>query len=79
MNPPRTRAEARARAAATPNRWIPSPAVRLWLYSILVALAGLGIGYGIVTAEQGGLWLALGAAVLGVGNLLAAGNTPSRQ
>lgn len=74
MNTPKTRAE--ARATQTPNRWITSPGVRLWLYGVLVALAALGVGYGIVTIEQGGLWLALGAAVLGVGNLLAAKNTP---
>lgn len=75
---PSTRAEAKARATATPNRWIPSPEARLWLYGVLVALAALGAGYGIITAEQGGLWLALGAAVLGVGNLLAARNVPKR-
>lgn len=74
MSIPRTRAE--ARATQTPNRLIPSPEVRLWLYGILVALAGLGVGYGIVTVEQGGLWLALGAAILGVGNLIAARNVP---
>lgn len=73
---PSTRAEARERATTTPNRWIPSPAGRLWLYGVLVALAGLAVAYGIVTVEQGGLWLALGAAVLGVGNLIAAGNVP---
>ena len=73
---PRTRAEAKSRATITPNRWVPSPAVRLWLYGILVALAALGVGYGILTVEQGGLWLALGAAVLGVGNLIAARNVP---
>lgn len=74
MPVPKTRAE--ARATQTPNRWIPSTAVRLWLYGVLVALAALGVAYGIVTIEQGGLWLSLGAAVLGVGNLLAARNVP---
>lgn len=64
------------RESVTPNRWIPSPAARLWLYGVLVALAALGVGYGLLTIEQGGLWLALGAAVLGVGNAVAAGNVP---
>ncbi|MDF2826859.1 MAG: hypothetical protein K0R01_142 [Mycobacterium sp.] len=71
---PKTRAE--ARATTTPNAWIPSPAARLWFYGVLVALAALGVGYGIVTIEQGGLWLALGAAVLGAGPAVAARNVP---
>ena len=74
MTAPRTRAE--ARATTTPNRWVPSPEVRLWLYSILTALAPIGVAYGLITVEQGGLWLALASALLGVGNLLAARNTP---
>ena len=73
---PSTRAEAKQRATTTPNKWIPSPELRGWLYSILAALAAVGVGYGVITAEQGGLWLALGAAVLGVGNLIAARNVP---
>lgn len=60
----------------TPNKWIPSPAVRAWLYGVCVALGALAVGYGIVTAEQGGLWLALAGAILGTGNALAARNTP---
>ena len=39
MSTPKTRAE--ARATTTPNRWIPSPAARLWLYGIAVAVAAL--------------------------------------
>lgn len=74
MNAPKTRAE--LRATRTPNAWVPSPAMRLWLYGVLVAAAALGIGYGILTVEQGGLWLALFAAILGVGPLLAARNVP---
>lgn len=76
MDKPSTRAA--ARATETPNRWVPSPEVRLWGYGVLVALAGVAIGYGVITAEQGGLWTALGAAVLGVGNLVAAKNTPRK-
>lgn len=74
MTTPRTRAE--ARATQTPNKWVPSPAVRLWLYGIAVALAALLIGYGILTVEQGGLWLALFGAILGTGNAVAARNVP---
>lgn len=71
---PTTRAE--ARATQTPNRWVPSPEVRQWMYGILVALAALGVGYGLITTEQSGLWLALASAILGVGNLIAARNVP---
>ena len=74
MSTPKTRAE--ARGTRTPNRWVPSPEARLWLYGILVALAALAVAYGVVTVEQGGLWLSLGAALLGVGNLIAARNVP---
>ena len=74
MNTPKTRAE--ARATQTPNRWVPSPEVRLWMYGILVALAALGVGYGLLTVEQSGLWLALASAILGIGNLIAARNVP---
>ncbi|MBZ4486288.1 hypothetical protein [Microbacterium sp. cx-55] len=76
MTTPQTRAEAKARATTTPNKWIPSPAARLWLYGVLVALSAAGIGYGVLTIEQGGLWLSLAAAVLGVGNAVAARNVP---
>lgn len=74
MNAPQTRAE--ARATRTPNAWVPSPAVRLWLYGILVAAAPVAVAYGVLTLEQGGLWLALAGAALGVGNLIAARNVP---
>lgn len=60
----------------TPNKWIPSPEVRTWFYGVLVALGAVGVGYGIITAEQSGLWLSLASAILGLGNLLAARNTP---
>ena len=60
----------------TPNRWIPSREARLWLYGVAVAVAAVLVGYGVVTIEQGGLWLALIGALLGVGNAVAARNVP---
>lgn len=74
MTEPSTRAE--ARATQTPNKWVPSPAARLWLYGIAIAVAGLLVGYGILTVEQGGLWLAVIGAILGTGNAVAARNVP---
>lgn len=60
----------------TPNKWIPSRAVRTWLYGVAVAAAAVLIGYGVLTVEQGGLWLSLLGALLGVGNAVAARNVP---
>ncbi len=74
MTEPKIRAEARAQR--TPNRWVPSPEVRLWMYGVAVAVAALLIGYGILTIEQGGLWLAVIGAILGTGNAVAARNVP---
>lgn len=74
MTEPKNRAE--ARATQTPNRWVPSPEVRLWMYGVAVAVAALLIGYGILTIEQGGLWLAVIGAILGTGNAVAARNVP---
>ena len=60
----------------TPNKWIPSREVRLWLYGVAVTTAAVLVGYGVMTIEQGGLWLALIGALLGVGNAVAARNVP---
>lgn len=38
--------------------------VRTYLYGVLVPGEALAVTYGLVTANQGALWLALGAAVL---------------
>lgn len=50
--------------------------LRQRLYLILSAAAPILVGYGVVTQDQVGLWVALGAAILGAGgNALAASNT----
>lgn len=72
---PRTRAE--LRATATPNRWIPSPAVRQWLYGIVAAVVPLLGVLGILTPDVAGHVLSIAGAILAVGGLtLAARNTP---
>lgn len=53
--------------------WLTEPR-RAWLYRVLVAASAVAVGYGLLNAEQAGLWLALGAAAL-LGNGLAARNT----
>lgn len=72
---PRTRAE--ARATETPNSWIPSPAVRAWLYAIIAALVPLLVMLGVFSSEVGAHVLNIAAAFLAIGGLaLAAKNTP---
>lgn len=64
-------------AAATPNRWVPSPAVRTWLYGIIAAVVPLLVVLGILTPDVGGHVLSIAAAVLATGGaVLAAKNTP---
>jgi hypothetical protein len=53
--------------------WFQNETNRAWLYRVLLAVVALAVGYGLVTDEQGVLWLAVAAAVLGNG--LAAKNT----
>lgn len=74
---PSTRAEAKARATVTPNTWIPSPAVRTWLYGIIAAVVPLLGVLGILTPDVAGHVLSIAGALLAVGGLtLAARNTP---
>lgn len=61
------------------NKIIPSPAARAWIYGVLVAGSLVAIGYGVITAEQGNLWLTLAGAVLGLSNGLALANTPKHS
>ena len=52
-----------------------SATTRRWLYGIAAAVAPIAATYGLVTDEQGVLWLNLiGAALF----IMAVGNTPSR-
>lgn len=65
MTKPRTRAE--AKATITPNRWVPRPEFRAWLYNIAIATVALLVAIGVVTSpELGDLILALVGAVLAV-------------
>lgn len=54
---------------ATPSLWtrlnLAEP-VRLRLYGVLVTVVALLVGYGLLDATQAPLWLAAGAALLGV-------------
>jgi hypothetical protein len=61
----------------TPNRWIPDPAVRRWLYGVVVAMIPVLVLFGLISPESVQLWLNLAAAILGLGTTaLATANTP---
>lgn len=73
----RLAAEQVAHASKTPNRWIPSPELRLWIYGVILAVVPLLVLLGIVTEEVGGHIVLIAAAVLSVGaNALALANIP---
>jgi hypothetical protein len=65
-------------AAETPNRFITSPRVRAYIYSVGVAAGPLAIFYGLMTSEEVALWLGLGAAGLALPSALALANTPKK-
>lgn len=60
-----------------PNKWIPSPELRLWFYRVAGAVVPLLIALGFLTGEIAQLVLNIVAAVLAVGTpVLAGANTP---
>ena len=70
-----TRAE--TRPTRTPNKWIPSPKARVWLFRIVAAAGPLVVFYGLATHEEVALWLGLGATILGTpASTLASVNVP---
>lgn len=48
-------------------KWMPSPAVRLWIYGVITAGVPLLIAYGVLSQEVAPLWIALAASFLGTG------------
>jgi hypothetical protein len=62
--------------ADTPNKFIPSPKVRAYIYSVAVAAGPLALFYGLATAEEIALWLGLGGTALALPSALALANTP---
>lgn len=60
-----------------PNKWIPSPELRMWGYRVLVAVVPLLVLLGVFTPDVASNILNIAAAVLAVGGVgLAAVNTP---
>jgi hypothetical protein len=65
--------------AETPNRWVPDPAIRKWIYGWVLAIAPILVALGTISPDHVQLWLNLAAAILGVGTTtLALGNTPKQ-
>lgn len=54
---------------------ITNPKFRAYIYGIFAAAGAVALVYGLVNAEQLGVWLALGGAALGLTNGLAYANT----
>lgn len=50
--------------AVTPNRWIPSPAVRRYIYRVLVAVGPVALAYGLLTDAEIIVWLGLAETIL---------------
>lgn len=65
------------RPTKTPNKWVPSPKVRLWVFRSVAAAGPLVVFYGLATSEEVALWLGLGATILGTpAASLASANVP---
>lgn len=60
---------------APSERYIPSPAVRQWLYGLVAAAGAVAVVYGLATPEQSAVWLEAAGLVLVLTNGLAAANT----
>lgn len=66
------------RYEAKDGKVIPSAKVRAYLYTVMVAAAPVVIFYGVMTAEEAGLWIGLGGVALGVTNAIALANTSDK-
>lgn len=60
------------------EQWM-SEATRAWLYRVAGAVQLLLVGYGVMAEEQGALWLALVAALLGTGTAAVAARHTSTK
>jgi hypothetical protein len=64
--------------AAPAGRFITSPKVRAYIYSVGVAAGPLVIFYGLATAQEVALWLGFGGTALALPSALALANTPKK-
>lgn len=61
------------------NKIISNPEIRKYIYRIGMALAAVLIGYGVLTIDEAGLWVALFGAVLGFNEFMASVNTKESE
>lgn len=52
---------------------------RKYFYMVGVAIAGLLVGYNVITVEESGLWLNFAVALLGLQGIVAVANTPRHK
>lgn len=65
------------RPTRTPNKWIPSPKARRWVYGVLASAGPVVMFYGLASAAEVAVWLGLGAMILGTPvGVLASANAP---
>lgn len=67
-------ADHKAEVITIPNKYIPSMAVRRYVYGVIAAALGVALIYGLVNAEQVSAWVILGTAICGLSNGLAFAN-----
>lgn len=60
----------------TPNVWVPSPAIRRYLYRLFLALGPVLVAHGVIAGHDWALWSGLAGTVLDVPLALALANTP---
>lgn len=60
----------------TPNRFVPSPAARRYIYRLALALAPALVAHGVLTGTELTLWLGVLEAALSLPVGLALANTP---
>ncbi|QIN94482.1 holin [Arthrobacter phage Whytu] len=65
-----------APAPVNPARFIPSPKVRAYVYSLLIAAGPVVVFYGLMSREEVALWIGFGGTVLSPAGILALANTP---
>lgn len=64
----------------TPNKWIPRPEIRKWIFRVLAAAGPLVVFYGWASEQEVALWIGLAATITGTpAGTLAAVNVPQSR
>lgn len=77
MTNPTPPADGTDHGLSIPNRYIPSPAARAWIYGVVAAVLALLVAVGVIAPDVSGHILGIASAVLGIAvSGLALSNTP---